>query len=268
MLPGLRLTLGFTLFYLSAIVLIPLAALVLRAAHIGWDGFLDVLSSQRVQSAFRVTFSISFLAAAIDMVLGLLVAWVLVRYRFPGRRLLDALVDLPIALPTAVAGITLTELYATNGWLGAPLARLGITVDFTWLGILVALTFVGLPFVVRTVEPVMADLDHDIEEAARTLGATPLQIFLRVLLPPLLPALMTGFTLAFGRAIGEYGSVIFIAGNAPGSTEIVPLLIVIKLEEYDYVGAAVLGALMLAFSFVLMFAINGLTNWSNKRLGH
>ena len=176
--------------------------------------------------------------------------------------------DLPIALPTAVAGITLTELYATNGWLGAPLARLGVTVDFTWLGILVALTFVGLPFVVRTVEPVLADLDHDIEEAARTLGATPLQIFRRVLLPPLVPALMTGFTLAFGRAIGEYGSVIFIAGNAPGSTEIVPLLIVIKLEEYDYIGAAVLGALMLAFSFVLMFAINGLTHWSNKRLGH
>ena len=268
MLPGFRLTLGFTLFYLSAIVLIPLAALVLRAAHIGWDGFLEVLSSQRVQSAFRVTFCIAFLAAAIDMVLGLLLAWVLVRYRFPGRRILDALVDLPIALPTAVAGITLTELYATNGWLGAPLARLGITVDFTWLGILVALTFVGLPFVVRTVEPVLADLDHDIEEAARTLGATPLQIFRRVLLPPLVPALMTGFTLAFGRAIGEYGSVIFIAGNAPGSTEIVPLLIVIKLEEYDYVGAAVLGALMLAFSFVLMFAINGLTHWSNKRLGH
>ena len=266
-LPGLRLTLGFSIFYLSAIVLIPLAALVLRAAHIGWDGFLDVLSSQRVQSAFRVTFSISFLAAAIDVVLGLLVAWVLVRYRFPGRRFLDALVDLPIALPTAVAGITLTELYATNGWLGAPLARLGITVDFTWLGILVALTFVGMPFVVRTVEPVLADLDYDIEEAARTLGATPLQIFRRVLLPPLVPALMTGFTLAFGRAIGEYGSVIFIAGNAPGSTEIVPLLIVIKLEEYDYVGAAVLGTLMLAFSFVLMLAINGMTSWSSKRLG-
>ncbi len=267
-LPGLPLTLGFTLFYLSAIVLIPLAALVLQAAHIGWDGFLTVLASHRVQAAFRVTFVTSFVAAIIDGVLGLLVAWVLVRYRFPGRRLLDALVDLPIALPTAVAGVTLTELYATNGWLGAPLARLGVIVDFTWLGILVALTFVGLPFVVRTVEPVLADLDHDLEEAARTLGATPLQIFRRVLLPPLVPALLTGFTLAFGRAIGEYGSVIFIAGNTPGQTEIVPLLIVIKLEEYDYVGAAVLGALMLAASFVLMFAINGLNHWSNKRLGH
>lgn len=267
MLPGFRLTLGFSVFYLSAIVLIPLAALVLRAAHIGWDGFAEVLCSRRVQAAFRVSFGISILAAVIDLGLGLLVAWVLVRYRFPGRRVLDAMVDLPIALPTAVAGITLTELYSTDGWLGAPLAHLGITVDFTWLGILVAMSFVGLPFVVRTVEPVLSDLDRGLEEAARTLGATPLQIFWRVLLPPLIPALLTGFTLAVGRAIGEYGSVIFIAGNAPGSTEIVPLLIVVKLEEYDYVGAAVLGALMLVVSFAVMFAVNGLNTWSSKRLG-
>jgi sulfate transport system permease protein len=266
-LPGFRLTLGYTLFYLSALVLIPLVVLLLRASGIGIDGFVKIVTSHRVLSAFRVTFGISALAAALDAVLGLLIAWVLVRYRFPFRRVLDALVDLPLALPTAVAGITLTQLYATDGWLGRPLAALGITVDFTPLGILAALAFIGLPFVVRTVEPVLAELEHDIEEVAATLGATPFQIFRRVILPPLLPALLTGFTLAFGRAIGEYGSVIFIAGNAPGRTEIVPLLIVIKLEEFDYVGAAVLGSLMLAMSFVLMLAINAAQHWSHKRLG-
>jgi sulfate transport system permease protein len=266
-LPGFRLTLGYTLFYLSALVLLPLMALLLKAAGIGWEGFLHTVASPRVLSAFRVTFGISLLAAALDAVLGLLVAWVLVRYRFPFRRILDALVDLPIALPTAVAGITLTQLYATDGWIGRPLAALGITVDFTPLGILAALSFIGMPFVVRTVEPVLAELERDVEEAAATLGATPFQIFRRVILPPLLPALLTGFTLAFGRAIGEYGSVIFIAGNAPGKTEIVPLLIVIKLEEFDYTGAAVLGSLMLVVSFLLMLTINAVQHWSHKRLG-
>jgi sulfate transport system permease protein len=266
-LPGLPATLGFTLAYLSLIVLLPLAALVIKASGIGAHGFVAQLSSGRVLAAFRASFGIAFLAAALDMLLGLLVAWVLVRYRFWGRRLLDALVDLPIALPTAVAGIALTELYADNGWFGAPLAALGITVAFTPLGIGVALAFVGLPFVVRAVEPVLADLERDVEEAAATLGATPWQIFRRVILPPLWPALLTGFTLAFGRGIGEYGSVIFIAGNMPGLSEIVPLLIVVKLEQFDTLGATVLGTLMLAASFAIMLTINALQYWNRRRLG-
>jgi sulfate transport system permease protein len=266
-LPGLPLTLGFTVFYLSALVLIPLAALLARASGIGWSGFAAVLSSPRVLAAFKTSFGISFAAAAADSVIGLLIAWVLVRYRFPLRRVFDALVDLPIALPTAVAGITLTQLYDEDGWFGAPLKALGIDVDFTRLGIFVALTFIGLPFVVRTVEPVLADLEKDVEEAAATLGASPWQIFRYVIFPPLTPVLMTGFTLAFGRGVGEYGSVIFIAGNAPGLTEIVPLLIVIKLEQFDYAGAAVIGALMLACSFLIMLTINALQYWSQKRLG-
>ncbi|HLY55201.1 MAG TPA: sulfate ABC transporter permease subunit CysT [Stellaceae bacterium] len=267
-LPGFRRTLGFTVAYVSLLVLLPLAALVLRASGIGWAGLAHVVADHRVLAAFRVSFGIAAAAAVFDAALGLLVAWVLVRYRFPGRRLFDALVDLPIALPTAVAGITLTELYAPNGWLGGPLAALGIKVAFGPLGIFVALAFIGLPFVVRSVEPVLADLPKDIEEAAETLGASPWQIFRRVILPPLAPALMTGLTLAFGRGIGEYGSVIFIAGNMPGLSEIVPLLIVIKLEQYDYMGAAVLGTLMLAASFLIMLAINAIQNWSHARLGH
>jgi sulfate/thiosulfate transport system permease protein len=266
-LPGFGMTLGFTVAYLSLIVLIPLACLVIRASGIGWDGFLGIVGSTRVQAAFRVSFGTAFLAAAIDTGVGLLVAWVLVRYRFPGRRVLDALVDLPIALPTAVAGIALTGLYAENGWIGGLLAKAGITVAFTPLGILVALSFIGLPFVVRTIQPVLADFAHDVEEAAATLGASRAQIVLRVVLPPLLPALLTGFALAFGRGIGEYGSVIFIAGNMPGVSEIVPLLIVTRLEQFDYLGAAVLGSLMLAVSFVFMLAINGMQSWSRTRLG-
>lgn len=267
-LPGLPGTLGFTLFYLTIMVLLPLTALVIRATGIGFGGFAAQIGSPRVLAAFRASFGIAFLAAAIDTLLGLLVAWVLVRYRFPGRRLLDALVDLPIALPTAVAGIALTELYAETGWFGAPLAALGIPVAFTPLGIGVALAFVGLPFVVRAVEPVLADLDRDVEEAAATLGASSWQIFRRVILPPLWPALLTGFTLAFGRGIGEYGSVIFIAGNMPGISEIVPLLIVVKLEQYDTVGACVLGSLMLLASFAIMLTINALQSWSQRRLGN
>jgi sulfate transport system permease protein len=266
-LPGFGLTLGVTITYLSLIVLIPLTALVLRASGLGWSGFAAVLLSPRSLAAFRVTFGVALLAAAVDAVIGLLAAWVLVRYRFPGRGLLDALVDLPIALPTAVAGITLTEIYAEHGVLGAPLARLGIHVAFTPFGIFMALSFIGLPFIVRTVEPVLADLEHDVEEAAETLGASRFQTFRHVILPPLVPALLTGFALAFGRAIGEYGSVIFIAGNAPGYTEILPLLIVIKLEQYDYRGAAAIGVAMLAVSFALMLAINAIQHWSHRRFG-
>ena len=267
-LPGLPGTLGFTLAYLTLMVLLPLTALVIKASGIGVAGFAAQMATPRVLAAFRASFGIAFLAAFIDVGLGLLVAWVLVRYRFWGRRLLDALVDLPIALPTAVAGIALTELYAETGWVGAPLAALGIHVAFTPLGIGVALAFVGLPFVVRAVEPVLADLDRDVEEAAATLGATAWQIFRRVILPPLWPALLTGFTLAFGRGIGEYGSVIFIAGNMPGLSEIVPLLIVVKLEQFDVVGASVLGTLMLMASFAIMLTINALQSWSQRRLGN
>ena len=266
-LPGFRRTLGFTLAYLGAIVLLPLAALVLRATGIGWDGLVQLLADRRTLAAFRVTFGIAAASAATDSVLGLLVAWVLVRYRFPLRRIVDALVDLPIALPTAVAGIALTELYAPHGWLGTPLSAAGLKIAFGPPGIYVALTFIGLPFVVRAVEPVLADLPADLEEAAATLGATPAQIFARVILPPLVPALLTGLTLAFGRAIGEYGSVIFIAGNMPGVSEIVPLLIVIELEQYKYAAAAVLGTAMLAASFLIMLAINLIQNWSERRLG-
>jgi len=266
-LPGLPGTLGFTLAYLALMVLLPLAALVLRAGEIGLGGFAAQIGNARVEAAFRASFGIAAVAAVIDSFVGLLVAWVLVRYRFWGRRLLDALVDLPIALPTAVAGIALTELYADTGWFGAPLAALGLRVAFTPLGIGVALAFVGLPFVVRAVEPVLVDLDRDVEEAAATLGATPWQIFRRIILPPLWPALLTGFTLAFGRGIGEYGSVIFIAGNMPGLSEIVPLLIVVKLEQFDVTGAAVLGTVMLVASFAIMLAINALQSWSQRRLG-
>jgi sulfate transport system permease protein len=265
--PGFGLTLGITLSYLGLIVLIPLGALLLQASGVGWAKFWTELSTPRTLAAFRVSFGTAIAAALINAVFGLLVAWVLVRYRFPGRRLVDSLIDLPFALPTAVAGIALTALYSHNGWIGQFLAPLGIKVAFTPLGILIALVFVGLPFVVRTVQPVLQDFDRELEEAAALLGARRRHILLRVILPPLLPALLTGTTLAFARAIGEYGSVIFIAGNMPGISEILPLLIVIKLEQFDYAGATVLAAMMLAASFVLLLAINLLQAWTRRRHG-
>ncbi|MFL5197894.1 MAG: sulfate ABC transporter permease subunit CysT [Microvirga sp.] len=266
-LPGFGLTLGFTLSYLALIVLIPLLVLFIQAAGVGWGKIWAELSNPRTLAAFRVSFGIAFMAALLNAVFGLLIAWVLVRYRFPGRRFVDALIDLPFGLPTAVAGIALTSLYASTGWIGRPLAALDLRVAFTPAGILVALVFVGLPFVVRTVEPVLRDRERENEEAAALLGANRFDILARVILPPLLPAVLTGFTLAFARAIGEYGSVIFIAGNMPGYTEIMPLLIVIKLEQFDYAGATVIAALMLIASFILLFAINLLQAWARRRQG-
>jgi sulfate/thiosulfate transport system permease protein len=265
-LPGFGLTLGFTLSYLGLIVLIPLGALVLGAAGAGLEAWQS-LASPRVLAAFRVSFGTALLAAAVNAVFGLIVAWVLVRYVFPGKRLVDSLIDLPFALPTAVAGIALSALYAGNGWLGQYLEPLGVKVAFTPLGIVVALIFIGLPFVVRTVEPVLQDLDAEVEEAAATLGARRWQAFRRVILPAILPALLTGFALAFARGLGEYGSVIFIAGNMPMVSEIVPLLIVIELEQYDYAGATVVGTAMLAASFLLLLAINLLQRWARTRNG-
>ncbi len=264
-LPGFGLTLGLTLSWLGLIVLLPLAGLTLDAAGLGWSGFWAEVATPRVLAAFRVSFTTALAAALINLVFGLLVAWVLVRYRFVGQKLVDALVDLPFALPTAVAGIALSALYSTNGWIGSVLAPLGINVAFTPLGIVVALTFIGLPFVVRTVEPVLQDLPPEEEEAAISLGATRLQTFIRVILPALLPALLTGFALAFARGLGEYGSVIFIAGNMPEISEIVPLLIIIKLEQFDYHGATAIGTLMLALSFVLLLVINLLQAWMRSR---
>ena len=249
---------------LTLIVLIPLAAVFLKSASLNWEQFWTVISAPRVVASYRISFGLSLLAAAINAVFGLIFAWVLVRYRFPGKRIVDALVDLPFALPTAVAGIALTALYAGNGGLGQWLEPLGIKVAFTPLGILVALTFIGLPFVVRTVQPVLDDLDTELEEAAASLGADRWQTFWRVLLPVLLPALLTGFALAFARAVGEYGSVIFIAGNVPMVSEITPLLIITKLEQYDYVGATAIAVVMLVVSFVLLFLINGLQFWANR----
>ena len=264
-LPGFNLALGFTLLYLSLIVLIPLSALFFKSATLGWGGFWDVVSSGRVVASLRVTFLASFAAAVINAFFGLVVAWVLVRYSFPGKRIVDALVDLPFALPTAVAGITLATLYAPNGWLGQYFAAYGIKVAYTPLGIVVALTFIGLPFVVRTVQPVLADVEAEVEEAAASLGAGRLDVFRRVIFPAIYPALLTGFALAFARAIGEYGSVIFIAGNMPYISEITPLLIVSKLEQYDYAGATAIAVAMLLLSFVLLFAINALQWWSSRR---
>jgi sulfate transport system permease protein len=255
-LPGFRVTLGFTLFYLSLIVLIPLAALMARPWEHGLSGFWASISDPRVVSALRVSFSISAAAAAVNVVFGLVAAWVLVRYQFPGRRFIDAAIDLPFAIPTAVAGVALTTLYAPNGWIGEPLSHLGIKVSYTPLGIWVALVFVGLPFVVRSVQPVLQDFDAEVEEAATTLGAGPVQRWFGVILPSLMPSLLTGFTLAFARAVGEYGSVIFIAGNMPFKSEIVPLLIVNKLEQFDYSGAAAVGVIMLVFSFLALLVIN------------
>jgi sulfate transport system permease protein len=263
--PGFGLTFGFTVFYLSAVVLIPLVALIVRPWELGFDGVVKAITDPRVVAALQLSFGAAAIASLINAVFGLLVAWVLVRYDFPGKRLIDALVDLPFALPTAVAGIALTTLYSPNGWIGSLLAPLGIQAAFNPLGVVIALTFIGLPFVVRSVQPVLDDLDREYEEAAATLGATRFQAFRRVVFPTILPAWLTGIALAFARAVGEYGSVIFIAGNMPFRSEIAPLLIVIKLEQFDYAGAAAVGTTMLAISFAILLAINVLQAWSRKR---
>ncbi|CAP42244.1 sulfate ABC transporter permease subunit CysT [Bordetella petrii] len=267
-LPGFGLSMGYAVLYLSLLVLIPLAALPIKSAGLGWDGFWQAVTAPRVVASYRLTFGAALLAALVNLVFGMLVAWVLVRYRFPGKKILDALVDLPFALPTAVAGIALTALYAKNGWLGGPLERwLGLKVAFTPLGIVVALIFIGIPFVVRTVQPVLEDIEREIEEAAASLGASRWQTIRRVLLPTVLPALLTGFALAFARAVGEYGSVVFIAGNRPMVSEITPLLIISKLEQFDYAGAAAIATVMLLLSFVLLLLINLLQGWQARRCG-
>jgi sulfate transport system permease protein len=266
-LPGFGLSLGLAALYASLIVFIPLAGLVLKALELSWTELWEVVSHARAIASYKLTFGAALAAASLNLVFGLIVAWVLVRYNFFGKRVVDALVDLPFALPTAVAGIALTALYTTKGWVGQYLWLLDIKVAYTWLGVTVALTFIGLPFVVRTVQPVLADLEAEVEEAAASLGATRLQTFLRVLLPALIPSLLTGFALAFARAVGEYGSVVFISGNMPFKTEITPLLIMTKLEAFDYAGAAALGTVMLIFSFVLLLLINLLQHWSHKRTG-
>jgi len=266
-LPGFGLTLGYTMVYLSLLVLIPLSAVFIRSLGLGWGHFWDVVTAPRVIASLRLSFGASLIAALINVIFGLIVAWVLVRYSFPFKRLIDAIVDLPFALPTAVAGIALTALYAPNGWLGIWLKSFGISVAFTPLGIVVALTFIGLPFVVRTLQPVLEDLDREVEQAAATLGASAAQAFARVILPALWPALLTGFALAFARAVGEYGSVIFIAGNMPMKSEIAPLLIVTKLEQYDFAGATAIAVVMLVLSFALMFGINALQHWALSRHG-
>ena len=264
-LPGFGLSLGFTLVYLSLLILLPLSGLVFKTSSLSLAQFWEIASGERAIAAYRVTFGASLLAASINAVFGLIVAWVLVRYSFPGKRFVDSLVDLPFALPTSVAGITLATLYAGNGWIGRYLEPLGIKVAFTPLGIVVALTFISLPFVVRTLQPVIEDIEPEIEEAAATLGASRWQTFVRVLFPGIFPALLTGFTMAFSRAIGEYGSVIFIAGNLPLISEITPLLIISKLEQYDVVGATALACVMLVISFVLLLGVNALQWWSANR---
>jgi sulfate transport system permease protein len=263
-LPGFHLALGFTLLYLSLIVLIPLSATLAKTLTLSWEAFWAAVSAPRVLASYRLSFGAALIAAAVNAFFGLIVAWVLVRYRFPGKKLIDALVDLPFALPTAVAGIALTAIYAKNGWFGSLLEPLGVQVAFTPLGVLVALVFIGLPFVVRTVQPVLEDLEPELEEAAATLGAKRWQTFARVILPAILPALITGFALAFARAVGEYGSVIFIAGNMPMVSEITPLLIITKLEQYDYAGATALAVVMLAASFLLLLLINYF-QWRSRR---
>ena len=263
--PGFSLAMGFTLFYLALIVLIPLSATFVKTAGMRWGEFWETVTAPRVLASYRLSLGASLLAALINAFFGLMVAWVLTRYRFTGKRIVDALVDLPFALPTAVAGIALTSVYSTNGWIGRHLEPMGVKVAFTPLGVVVALTFIGLPFVVRTVQPVLEDLDAELEEAAVCLGANRRQTFLRVLFPPLVPALLTGFALAFARALGEYGSVIFIAGNMPMISEITPLLIITKLEQYDYAGATAIASVMLVASFLLLLAINALQWWSGRR---
>jgi len=265
--PGFGLALGFTLSYLSLIVLIPLAGLVLKTASLGWEEFWRIAIDPRTVAALRVSFGLSLLAAAINAVFGLVVAWVLVRYEFFGRKLLDAFIDLPFALPTAVAGIALTAIYAPNGWIGGLLEPFGIKIAYTQLGILIALIFIGLPFIVRTVQPVLEDFDREAEEAAATLGARRGRTIFRVILPSIMPPLVTGFALAFARAVGEYGSVIFIAGNIPYVSEIAPLLIVIRLTEFNYAGATAIATIMLLLSFALLLLINLLQAWSSRRTG-
>jgi len=266
-LPGFGLSLGYTLTYLGLIVLLPLSAAFFRTAQLAWPEFVAIVTAPRVMASYRLTFGAALGAAGINAVFGLLVAWVLVRYPFPGKRLADALVDLPFALPTAVAGIALTGLFAPKGWFGALLEPLGLKVAFTPLGVLVALTFIGLPFVVRTVQPVLEELPRELEEAAATLGASRWQSFRRVIFPIVMPALLTGFALAFARGIGEYGSVIFIAGNMPMISEITPLIIITKLEQFDYAGATAIAVVMLVVSFVLLLAINALQAWARRRQG-
>ena len=265
--PGFGLSLGFTIFYLALLVLIPLSAIFLKTFTMSWDAFVSAVTSPRVMASYRLSFGAALIGAAINVVFGGIVAWVLVRYQFPGKRFVDALVDLPFALPTAVAGITLTALYSSNGWIGKYLEPLGIKVAFTPLGVVIALTFIGLPFVVRTVQPVLEDAERELEEAAASLGASPWQTFTRVILPSVVPALLTGFALAFARATGEYGSVIFIAGNMPMVSEITPLFIITKLEQYDYTGATAIAVVMLIVSFILLLAINLLQAWARKRAG-
>lgn len=263
--PGFKLTMGFTLFYLSIIVLVPLSGLFFKSAGMSFESFIDAAFSERVVAAYKLSFYTAFFAALFNVFFGLILCWVLVRYNIPGKAIIDAIVDLPFALPTAVAGIALTSLYASNGLFGGFLNELGIKAAFTPLGIMIALIFVGIPFVVRTVEPVLMDLDKEIEEAAASLGANRLQIFTKVIFPNITPALLTGFAMAFAKGIGEYGSVIFIAGNMPMVSEIAPLLIVIKLEQYDYAGATAIAIIMLLASFILLYLINLLEKWSRKR---
>ena len=265
-LPGFGLTMGYTVLYLSLVVLIPLGALVLKSGSLGWSGFWAAAWNPRVVASYKLTFFTSLIAALINAVFGLIVAWTLVRYTLPGKKLIDAIIDLPFALPTAVSGIALTAVYAQNGWLGRYLEPLGIKVAFTPLGIIVALTFIGLPFVVRTVQPAIEEIDRESEEAAASLGATRWQTFWRVIMPAILPALLTGFALSFARALGEYGSVVFISGNMPMKTEIASLLIITKLEQYDYAGATAIATMMLVASFLLLFAINLLQWWNGRNL--
>ena len=263
-LPGFGLSLGFTTLYLSLFVLIPLSMVFIQTSELGWREFFEIVTSERVLHSYKISFGTAFAAAAINAVFGLLVAWVLVRYQFPGKRLLDALIDLPFALPTAVAGITLTTLYAENGWIGQLLELLNIKGAFTPLGISIALTFIGLPFVVRMVQPVLQNIEKELEEAAESLGASRLQIFRKVIFPSILPALLSGFSLAFARGLGEYGSVVFIAGNMPMKTEIAPLMIMTKLEQFDYAGATAIAVVMLLFSFLFLIIINIIQTWSRK----
>ena len=264
-LPGFGLTFGFTTFFLSVIVLLPLAALVLSAASMHWNDFVHVVFSARALGSYRLSFGASFLAASINLVFGFIIAWTLVRYEFPGRKLIDALIDMPFALPTAVSGIALTTVFAQNGWIGRYLEPLGIKVAYTWLGVTLALTLISMPFAVRAVQPALLEVQRDLEDAAETLGAGRIYVFRHIILPTVLPAILTGFTLSFARAVGEYGSVIFIAGNLPMKTEITPLLIVIHLEQFDYQGAAALGLVMLVISFVMLLAINLIQAWGRRR---
>ncbi|KAB7742083.1 sulfate ABC transporter permease subunit CysT [Parvibaculum sedimenti] len=265
--PGFGLTLGFSMAYLGLIVLIPLAGVFIRSAGLGWSGFWELASDERTVAALKLSFGAALAGAAVNAIAGLLVAWVLVRYSFPGRRLVDAAIDLPFALPTAVSGLALAALYAPNGWIGSLLADVGIRVAFTPLGVVVACVFIGLPFVVRTLQPVLNDLEPELEEAAATLGATRFQTVLRVIFPALLPPLLTGFALAFARAVGEYGSIIFIAGNLPYKSEIAPLLIIIRLEEFNYGGATAVATVMLLLSFIVLLIVNLLQAWSRRRTG-